>query len=158
MPRLSSRIQTAAFGSRNPANAGRTIAPAVIHKGPSMPVELFADEQLDPGTRRALLAIQQNVRQAFSQSRSSPLSYANLIQGVTLTNGGANGASPNIVAHGLDVAPSGYVICCTSGGYVTAHAKIAPAANDSKHTIKIWTQFTAFAGVTAVTADLLVYA
>lgn len=157
MPRLSSRLQQAPFGSRNPAAPGRIITPAITHKGPSLPIELFADEQLDPSVRRALLAIQQNVRAAFAQTKSSPLSYANLLQGVALTNGGANGASPNILSHGLDIAPSGYIICCTTGGYVTAHAKIAPAANDPKSILKVWTQYTAFAGA-SVTADVLVYA
>jgi|SRR6185312_3954779 len=158
MSRLSARIQVAPYGSRNPVAPGRAITPSIQHRGPALPIETFSDEQLDGATRRALIQIQQNVRQAFGQSRSSPFSGANLVQGVTLEQGGANGASPNIIAHGLGVTPSGFVILSTLGGYVTAHARIAPATGDPISIIRIWTQFTAFAGVSAVLADLLVYA
>lgn len=158
MPRLSARIQIAPYGSRNPVVPGRSIAPSIQHRGPALPFENFADEQLDGPTRRALLQMQQNVRQAFGQVRSSPFASANLVQGVTLAQGSANGSAPNIVSHGLGVAPSGYAILSTTGGYVTAHARIAPATGDPNSIIRIWTQFTAFAGAASVLADLLVYA
>lgn len=158
MPRLSSRLQQAPFGTRNPSAPARTATPSIQLRGPALPVELFANEQLDPATRRSLLAIQQNTRQAFAQSRSSPFAQANLVQGVTLAQGSANGVAPNIVSHGLGVTPSGYAILNTTDGFVTAHAKIAPTQGDPKSIIRIWTTFTAFAGASVVLADILVYA
>lgn len=156
MPRISSRIQTQAFGTRNPAAPGRAIAGALQYRGPALPQELFGDDgDLDPSVKRALLQIQSNVRQALGQVRGSPFAYSNIIQGVTLTNGGANGASPNVIAHGLGQPASGGFVLTTYGGYLTAEATIPSPA--TPNLIQIWTQFTAFAGAT-VTADVLVYA
>lgn len=156
MPRIGSRIQTGGIGSYNPANPGRAITPAIRPKGPVLPVEQFVDEKVDPSVRRALNNLQANVAQAIGQVKGSSFAYSNICSGVKLTNGGANGASPNLVAHGLTVSPSGYAILFTRGGYVTAEALILPAPN--KNLIQIWTQITLFAGSAGVLADILVYA
>jgi hypothetical protein len=155
MPRISSRVQQGAFGTYNPTNPGRAVRPTLQYKGPSLPQELFSETDLDPPVRRALNQIQNNVKQALGQTKGSPFSYANIISNWPLVNGGANGASPNIVAHGLGQPATGYTVLFTRGGYVTHHALIEPAP--SSELIQIWTQVTAFAGVTTVTADLLIY-
>jgi hypothetical protein len=155
MPRIGSRIQAGAFGTFNPNNPGRAIAPAVQSRGPALAQEYFTDPDLDPSVRRALNQIQSNTRQAFAQVKGSAFAYSNIIRGVTLTQGGANGASPNVISHGLGQVAAGAFIITTYGGYVTAQAVIPspPAAG----LIQLWTQFTAFSGAT-VTADVLVYA
>lgn len=156
MPRIPSRISPNGLGTYNPAAPGRAISPALQYRGPVLPQELFSETAgLDPATRRALNQIQSNVRQAFAQVRGSPFSYANIISGWILTQGGSDGASPNIIAHGLGQPANGYAILSTTGGYVTAHALITPAPN--ANLIQVWTQYTAFSGVTNVTAEILVY-
>jgi hypothetical protein len=156
MPRIASRIQQQPFGTYNPGSPGRAIRPALQYRGPALPQEMFDDPELDAPTKRALIQVQNNTRQALSQVKGSAFAYANIIAGWTLTNGGANGASPNVVAHGLGQPATGAVVLTTYGGYLTAQATIPGAAN--ANLIQVWTQYTAFAGVTAVTADILVYA
>lgn len=155
MARIPSRIQQAPSGAFNPANPGRAIVPATRVSGPAFPQEQFADPTIDPNVKRALVQLQNNVRAAFGTVKGSPLQYANIIQGWTLVQGGANGASPNVIAHGLGQPASGYIILSKYGGYLTGDALIPnPPTPDL---IQIWTTWTAFAGVTSVTADLLIY-
>ena len=155
MPRIGSRIQQAPFGTYNPAAPGRAKTPALQPRGPALPEELFGDPTLDASVRRALLQLQSNTRQAVGQVKGSPFAYANIITGWTLVQGAANGATPNVIAHGLGQPAVGYCILAKYGGYITGDALIPnpPTSN----LIQIWTTYTAFAGVSAVTADILVY-
>lgn len=156
MPSIPSRIQQQPFGTFNPAAPGRRIKPALQAKGPALPQELFVDPNIDVNVKRALNQIQSNVRQALSQVKGSAFAYANIITNWTLTQGSANGVAPNVIDHGLGMPATGYAILSTVGGYVTAHALIAPAP--TVNLIQVWTQYTAFAGVSAVTANILVFA
>jgi hypothetical protein len=121
-----------------------------------LPVETFSDPNLDPNVKRALIQLQSNVRQSTSQAKGSPFAYANIISGWTLVQGSANGVKPNVIAHGLGQPATGAFVISTYGGFVTAQATIPnPPTSDL---IQLWTTFTAFAGITTVTADILVYA
>jgi len=156
MPRIGSRLP-AQLGTFNPASPAvqRKRAPSIQVRGPAFPTELFTADEIPPNVRRALLQLQNNVRQSFSQVRGFPLAYSNVLLDVALTQGGSNGATPNVLEHGLDVPATGYALLSTVGGFITAHALIPGAV--SPNLIQVWTQFTAFAGVSSVTANILVW-
>jgi hypothetical protein len=158
VPRLSSRLQIAPFGTRNPSFPGRTAVPAIQQRGPAQAQELFP-EVADPNTRRGLQSLQQAIARATSQAKSAPFARSNILHGVPLVNGGANGASPTLIAHGLGVPATGAVLLATYGGYSANPLVIIPnPSNVPPSIIQVWTQLGLFAGVSTVTGDILVYA
>ena len=150
---------TGAYGTFNPsAPVRQTSLPLQVPKGSAQRREQFVDPDLPPAVARALVSSQAAVDQATAQVKGLLFARHNVVRNVTLTNGGANGASPNVLQHGLGRKADGYIILAPRGGYVTNHALIANSSpQEDRGIVRVWTQRTLFAGSTSVVADILVY-
>lgn len=162
MPRIPGSIQNSAYGTENPnlsITLRKVVEPAVTVRAPAQGKEQFsANEGMEPDVARGLQQLQSNIDAATAQTKGSPTANKNVLQGVVLANGGANGASPNVLKHGLGRKAVGYSILNVSGGYVTAHALVAnPNSAEDDGYVRIWTTRTLFAGATAVVAQIEVF-
>jgi hypothetical protein len=158
LPQIPSQVKNQPFGTQNNAGLARKAPrPVQLIPGPAQGIEPLNSVGLPPDQARALQAVQKNITAATQQTRSDPTANKNFLQGVPLTNGGTNGTQPNIVAHGLGFAYSGYNIHAVYGGYITAHTLI-PNSNPTLDSaqIQIWTLVTAFPNQT-VMADIEIY-
>jgi hypothetical protein len=156
MPKLGNQVKNQPFGTVNNFGLARKVpTPVQLIKGPAQGIEPLVG--MPPEQARAFQAIQKNITAATQQSGSNPAAFGKLQQGVTLSNCPPNGATPNIIAHGLSQPFTGYQIHAVYGGYVTAHTLI-PNSNSKldELQIQIWTQVTAFPGQT-VMADIMCY-
>ncbi len=160
MPRIPIIQQNQPFGTQNPTQqvGRRQVLPSVtLVPGPSQQIEQFNHPGIHPNVARALNNLQQQIKSAVSVNKADPTSNKNFLRGVQLTNGGSNGASPNVIKHGLGGAYTGYNIHAVYGGVVNSHSCIPPTtAQPSAAFLLLWTSITAFSGQT-VTCDLEVY-
>lgn len=158
MPRLPNQVKNQPFGTTNVNAGARQInRPVQLIQGPAQGVEQLNTAGIPVEQARALQALQKNITAATQPSRANPAANGNLLQGVPLSNGGANGANPNVIRHGLSIPFVGYQIHAVYGGALTAHANV-PNTNSSLDSaqISIWTQVAPFSGQ-SVTADIWVY-
>jgi hypothetical protein len=173
-----SRVQGQPFGVQN-ANQGNVASqaqgspnlfspfngPVIATVGPTQPIEQFNRPGIPLEVSRALNQLQQNVAQSISQIKNNPKSYQKLFEGLQLAAGALTSGAPVgpfcIIQHGLGKAYRGYTIGTVRGGFITAHAAIAPSPQyPAAQWLVLWTQQTAFVlgGVTqSVLADIEVY-
>lgn len=154
-------IQNGAYGSVNPLAVGtkRPVpAPFTLARPPVQGVEQFTDIP-DENTSRALNQLQENIRSATAQSKSNPFADCNLLVNVTLTAGGASGADPMVLSHGLGRALQGFQIqSSTKGGSVLKSALIPnPNPDEDSSLFRCWVELVVFEEGGSVIADILVY-
>ena len=157
MPRLPNRVQLQPFGSQNNAGSARKLPPpAQLYSGPAQAHEQIIDPKIPEAVLRQLNTLQDNIRQATAQVKANPTANSQLLQGVTLENGGASGATPyTTLDHGLGVQASGIVVHAVYGGQITSGPPTVISKSSTQ--VVIWTLITAFPGMN-VSADILVYA
>ncbi|HJZ02979.1 MAG TPA: hypothetical protein VJ305_19835 [Streptosporangiaceae bacterium] len=156
MARLPNRVQNQPFGSQNNAGKNRQAPqPTLLVSGPAQGHEQAIDPKIPEPVLRQLNTLQDNIRAATSQIKANPTGNSQLLQGITLENGAAMGATPyTTLNHGLQAMATSIVVHGVYGGTIDKGPVIISKSNTS---VEIWTQVTAFPGQN-VTADILVYA
>ena len=158
MPRIGIRIQpVTGFGTANFQSPRPFLQPTTLNPGPGQAREQFNEPGIPATVARALNQIQENIHQSTQQAKGSPSGGGNLLRGVILTNGGTNGANPNVIAHGLGIAYTGYKIHAIYNGSIDKYATIAPStAFPANRVLLLWTQVTAFPNQN-VSCDIEIY-